>query len=60
MSSELKKRKPIICKRLNWAFTAPPDIVNEMREYAKKYDMSLGQYIEAIHKRYVESIETEK
>ncbi|MEI0562250.1 ligand-binding protein SH3 [Brachyspira pilosicoli] len=58
MPNELKKKEPIQkIKNITWSFTAPLEIGNEIKNYACKYNMSLGEYIEAIHKRYIESIQ---
>ena len=53
MSKELeKKNKDLSNRRINWSFTAAAEILKEIREYAKKYDMSVGEYFENLHKRY--------
>ena len=54
MANELEKKEELkkAPKKLHWAFTAPEECINEMKDYARKYE-----YIEAIHKRYVESIQ---
>ncbi|ADG72322.1 ligand-binding protein SH3 [Brachyspira hyodysenteriae] len=59
MANELEKKEELkkAPKKLHWAFTAPEECINEMKDYARKYNMSLGEYIEAIHKRYLESIQ---
>lgn len=48
------KQKP---KKVTWSFISSLETGKELKEYAAKYNMSLGEYIEAIHKRYVESIQ---
>ena len=59
MTNELEKKEELkkAPKKLHWAFTASEECINEMKDYARKYNMSLGEYIEAIHKRYLESIQ---
>ena len=49
MTNELEKKEELkkAPKKLHWAFTAPEECINEMKDYARKYNMSLGEYIEA-------------
>ena len=58
MAEELSKyEKPKKTKKHYFTFKIPEDVLKEMKEYAAKYNMSLGRYIEAVHKRYLESIQ---
>ncbi|MCZ9869142.1 ligand-binding protein SH3 [Brachyspira hyodysenteriae] len=71
MTNELEKKEELkkAPKKLHWAFTASEECINEMKDYARKYNMSLGEYIEAnslnmkvseylveLHKMYINEI----
>ncbi|MEI0562249.1 ligand-binding protein SH3 [Brachyspira pilosicoli] len=58
MAKELEKEESKkTLKKYHWSFTISENVLDEMKEYARKYNMTLGKYIESIHKRYLESIQ---